>query len=78
MAYNFCKFESCDAQKMVPATLSHTHTHDVRYHRYVAHKKRDLVPRASITFGLLRPKAREKLRQRTEVQCRRELVVVFN
>ena len=41
-------------------------------------KKRDLMPRASITFGLLRPKAREKLRQRTEVQCRRELVVVFN
>ena len=27
MAYNFCKFKSCDAKKMVPATLSHTHTH---------------------------------------------------
>ena len=26
MAYNFCKFKSCDAKKMVPATLSQTHT----------------------------------------------------
>jgi hypothetical protein len=77
MAYNFCKFESCDAKKN-GACDTLTHTHDVRDHRYVAHKKRDLMPRASITFGLLRPKAREKLRQRTEVQCRRELVVVFN
>ena len=77
MAYNFCNFESCNAQKMVPATLSHTHTtFDIIDTSRT--KKRDLVPRASITFGLLRPKAREKLRQRTEVQCRRELVVVFN
>ena len=38
--------------------------------------------RCTLKFGALSnwlpPKGREKLRQRTEVQCRRELVVVFN
>lgn len=60
MAYNFCNFESCNAQKN-GACDTLPHTHDVRYHRYVAHKKTRFSATRIDHFWFVAPESARKI-----------------